>query len=128
LEGVNRSIQLFRQKGFKVALDDFGAGAAGFDYLNTLEVDAVKFDGPVVKRAFATEKGKAFLASMAALCNQTGIETVAEMVETEELAKFLAGIGVHLGQGYYFAKPTQNLDTFSPGKVLAYEKEGARAT
>jgi len=105
LEGVNSAIQSFRRKGFKVALDDFGAGAASFDYLNSFEVDTVKFDGPVVKRAYATEKGKAFLASMAMLCKQTGVETIAEMVEDEPLAKFLGECGIELGQGWYFGKP-----------------------
>ncbi|NQV98990.1 MAG: GGDEF domain-containing protein [Rhodospirillales bacterium] len=105
LEAVNATIQQFRTKGFKFALDDFGAGAAGFDYLNTFDIDTVKFDGPVVKRAYATEKGKAFLKSMATLCNDTGIETIAEMVEDKELADFLLTCGVHLGQGWYFGKP-----------------------
>lgn len=112
LEGVNASIQSFRRKGFKVALDDFGAGAASFDYLNSFEVDTVKFDGPVVKRAFATEKGKAFLASMAMLCQQTGVETIAEMVEDEPLATFLGECGIELGQGWYFGKPESDPTVF----------------
>ncbi len=118
LDTVNESIQGFRKKGFKIALDDFGAGAAGFDYLNSLDVDVVKFDGPVVKRAYKTDKGKAFLASMSSLCESMGIETVAEMVEDEPLANFLAGINVHLGQGYYFGKPTPNLEGMRVGKVF----------
>lgn len=105
LEGVNREIQKLRHNGYKVALDDFGAGAASFDYLNSFDIDTVKFDGPVVKRAYQTEKGQAFLKSMASLCNDTGIETIAEMVEDKELADFLTGCGVHLGQGWYFGKP-----------------------
>jgi len=105
LEKVNSSIQSFRDRGFKVALDDFGAGAAGFDYLNSFDIDTAKFDGPVVKRAYATDRGKAFLASMATLCHQTGVETIAEMVEDEALANFLAECGVQLGQGWYFGKP-----------------------
>ncbi len=108
LEGVNATIQSFRKKGFQVALDDFGAGAASFDYLNSFDVDTVKFDGPVVKRAYATDKGKAFLASMASLCDEMGVETIAEMVEDEPLAAFLAECGVHLGQGWYFGKPDSN--------------------
>lgn len=112
LEAVNDTIQGFRSKGFKFALDDFGAGAAGFDYLNTFDIDTVKFDGPVVKRAYATDKGKAFLASMASLCNETGVETIAEMVEDKELAEFLLSCGVHLGQGWYFGKPQSEADTF----------------
>jgi len=112
LEAVNATIQEFRTKGFKFALDDFGAGAASFDYLNSFDVDTVKFDGPVVKRAYATDKGKAFLASMATLCNQTGVETIAEMVEDKPLADFLLECGVHLGQGWYFGKPDPDMNSF----------------
>ncbi|MGB0682744.1 MAG: sensor domain-containing phosphodiesterase [Magnetovibrionaceae bacterium] len=104
-ERVNAIIQSFREKRFKVALDDFGAGATGFDYLSSFEIDAIKFDGPVVKRALQSTKGKAFLASMATLCNNLEIETVAEMVESADVARFLSGCGIHLGQGYHFGKP-----------------------
>jgi EAL domain-containing protein (putative c-di-GMP-specific phosphodiesterase class I)/GGDEF domain-containing protein len=111
-ELVNGHIQEFRSRGFHVALDDFGAGAASFDYLNSFDIDVVKFDGPVVQRAHRTEKGKAFLASMATLCSQTGIETIAEMVEDQELADFLRECGVLYGQGWHFGKPTAEIDSF----------------
>lgn len=111
-ELVNGHIQEFRSRGFHVALDDFGAGAASFDYLNSFDIDVVKFDGPVVQRAHRTDKGKAFLASMATLCAQTGIETIAEMVEDKELADFLLECGVLYGQGWYFGKPTAEIDSF----------------
>ncbi len=110
---VNEHIQAFRRKQFTVALDDFGAGAASFDYLNNFDVDAVKFDGPVVKRAYQTEKGKAFLASMATLCKTTGIETIAEMVEDADLARFLRDCGINLGQGYHFGKPGPDPKAFT---------------
>ncbi len=99
LKGVNQAIQEFRRVGFKVALDDFGAGAASFDYLNSFDVDTVKFDGPVVSRAVKTRKGKAFLKSMATLCHEIEIETIAEMVEDAPLADFLKQCGIELGQG-----------------------------
>lgn len=105
LKGVNQAIQEFRRAGFKVALDDFGAGAASFDYLNSFDVDTVKFDGPVVQRAVKTRKGKAFLASMATLCREIEVETIAEMVEDAPLADFLLQCGIELGQGWYFGKP-----------------------
>jgi len=115
-EKVNANIQQFRERGFHVALDDFGAGAASFDYLNSFDVDVVKFDGPVVRRAYATSKGKAFLASMATLCKETGVETIAEMVEDLELATFLGECGIDLGQGYHFGKPGPDPRAFS-GKL-----------
>jgi EAL domain-containing protein (putative c-di-GMP-specific phosphodiesterase class I) len=114
LQGVNDAIQKFRRIGFKVALDDFGAGAASFDYLNSFDVDTVKFDGPVVKRAVATKKGKAFLASMATLCHEIEVETIAEMVEDEALANFLRQCGIELGQGWHFGKPLPTEQAF-PG-------------
>lgn len=112
LVAVNAVIQGFRKKGFHVALDDFGAGAASFDYLNAFDVDTVKFDGPVVRRAFQTSKGRAFLSSMSNLCRETGIETIAEMVEDEPLAIFLKDCGIGYGQGYFFGKPTGDPFTF----------------
>ena len=114
LEGVNFSIQKFRRMGYTVALDDFGADAASFDYLNSFDVDTVKFDGPVVKRASGTKKGKAFLKSMATLCNEIGVETIAEMVEDANLAAFLGQCGIHLGQGWYFGKPDSEMTSFPP--------------
>ena len=114
---VNANIQQFRERGFHVALDDFGAGAASFDYLNSFDIDVVKFDGPVVLRAYQTAKGKAFLASMATLCRETGIETIAEMVEDQPLAKFLAECGIDNGQGWFFGKPGPDPEAFVGLKV-----------
>lgn len=127
LEGVNSAIQIFRRKGFKVALDDFGAGAASFDYLNSFDVDTVKFDGPVVKRAIATRKGKAFLASMATLCHEIDVETIAEMVEDSTRADFLRLCGIELGQGWYFGKPMPESEAFPGAEAAAPAPQPAAA-
>lgn len=105
LAGVNASIQGFREKGFKVCLDDFGAGAASFDYLNMLDVDIVKFDGPVVRRACSTTKGNDLLSSMAEMCSNLGVRTVAEMVEDKKMANQIFYCGIDYGQGWHFGKP-----------------------
>ncbi|WP_135079615.1 EAL domain-containing protein [Terasakiella sp. SH-1] len=105
LEQTNQIIQDFRNKGFKFCLDDFGAGAASFDYLNALEVDIVKFDGPVVRRACASKRGHDMLSTMAKMCNTSGIETVAEMVEDKKIANQVYYCGIDYGQGWYFGKP-----------------------
>lgn len=106
LERANANIQKLRDMRFTVALDDFGSGAASFDYLNVLKVDVVKFDGPVVRRALSTDLGKDFLASMASVCTRSGIRTVAEMIEDETMAANLQGFGIEFGQGYHFGKPS----------------------
>lgn len=128
LKGVNQAIQEFRRAGFKVALDDFGAGAASFDYLNSFDVDTVKFDGPVVQRAVKTRKGKAFLASMATLCREIEVETIAEMVEDAPLADFLLQCGISSGKDGTSANrchKTKLLKALRIGRVIALSKKPA---
>ncbi len=103
---VNEVIQKIRGLGFRVCLDDFGAGAAGFDYLNALDVDVVKFDGPVITRASVSKKGTELLTAMAKVCTDFKIKTVAEMVENTAMANHVYYCGLDFGQGWYFGKPT----------------------
>ncbi|WND02486.1 EAL domain-containing protein [Temperatibacter marinus] len=109
LEGLNKVLEKIRALGFRVYLDDFGAGASGFQYLKQLVVDGVKIDGEYVRDAVKDKTTRAFLMSMATLCQQIGVETVAEWVETKEHADLLTKIGVNYGQGYYYGKPSPNL-------------------
>ena len=74
-------------------------------------VDVVKFDGPVVRRACASDKGRDMLSSMAKMCSGNGVHTVAEMVEDEEAANKLFYCGIDYGQGWHFGKP--NTDPFA---------------
>jgi EAL domain-containing protein (putative c-di-GMP-specific phosphodiesterase class I)/GGDEF domain-containing protein len=105
LESTNNVIQGLRKLGHHVCLDDFGAGAAAFQYLRALDIDYVKIDGVYVREALTTRNGKAFLRSMANLCRDIGVQTVAEMIEDEEQAEFLIDADVRYGQGYLFGKP-----------------------
>ncbi len=113
LEGLNEVLQDIRRSGFKVYLDDFGAGASGFQYLKQLEIDGVKIDGDYVRDAVTDARTRAFLRSMATLCQDLGINTIAEWVQNSEQAKLLKTIGVTYGQGYYFGKPQTSM------KILA---------
>ena len=79
LETANEFIQNLRGLGYPVCLDDFGAGAASFQYLSAIDVDVVKIDGPVVKNAEAIERGRAFLTALASFCRELGVETIAEI-------------------------------------------------
>jgi len=105
LPKVNKVLQTIRNLDFEICLDDFGAGAASFDYLNALDVDVVKFDGPVVKRAYSTEKGGDLLRAMSNMCHDLNIHTVAEMVEDEPMANHMRECGIDFGQGWHFGKP-----------------------
>jgi len=116
LAATNVLIQELRSAGHAVCLDDFGAGAAAFQYLRALDVDVVKIDGVYVREALSTPTGKPFLKAMAGLCTDLGIAVVAEMIENEETAEFMQECGVRYGQGYLFGKPTPAPD---------YSRQGA---
>ena len=118
LERANKFIQRLRKSGFPVCLDDFGAGAASFGYLMRLEVDVVKLDGPVVKDAQKARRGKALLESMATLCKNLGIETVAEMIDDQHGLDFVRKCGINYAQGYLFGKPDANTKAFNMAKHI----------
>lgn len=105
LEETNKIVQELRDLGHKVCLDDFGAGAAAFQYLRALQVDCVKIDGIYVLESNHNKKSQAFLRSIVSLCRDLDIETVGEMIETEDTARYLQKLGVHYGQGYHFGRP-----------------------
>ncbi len=105
LEVAANVILGIRERGFPICLDDFGAGATTFQYLRALKVDYVKIDGVYVRESLTRANGRTFLRAMATLCRDLGVHTVGEMVETEEMAVFLAEAGVVYGQGYLFGRP-----------------------
>ncbi|SDE24776.1 EAL domain-containing protein [Kordiimonas lacus] len=111
LDALGACVREMRDIGFKVYLDDFGAGAAGFQYLKKLRVDALKIDGDYIRDAIHNKEDRAYLRSMVMLCRDLGIVTVGEWVETEEHAKLLREMGVDYGQGYFFGKPSPNFLT-----------------
>lgn len=113
---ANNFIQRLRKDHYHVCLDDFGAGAASFGYLMSLEVDVVKLDGPVVKDAQKALRGKALLESMATLCKNLGIETIAEMVDDKSVLDFVRKCGIDFAQGYLFGKPNADLKAFDMTK------------
>ena len=102
---ANNFVQGLRKKGFHVCLDDFGAGAASFQYLSVLEVDVVKLDGSAVKNAQTAPKGRAFLRALTTLCKTMDVETIAEMVDSKEGLEFVRDCGVEYVQGFLFGKP-----------------------
>ncbi|MBI3709379.1 MAG: GGDEF domain-containing protein, partial [Proteobacteria bacterium] len=95
-----------RRDGHRVCLDDFGSGAASFQYIQALTIDFVKIDGAYVQRVMDSARDEAILKAMVGLCRELRIGTIAEMIETEEQARRLYDLGVTFGQGYLFGRPT----------------------
>ncbi|MEO5336258.1 MAG: EAL domain-containing protein [Magnetospirillum sp. WYHS-4] len=118
LDAANRFIQSLRKRGHEVCLDDFGAGAANFQYLSALEVDVVKLDGEALKQAIAGPRGRAFLKALATLCTELGVDIIAEMVDDLAMFKFVKDCGIRYVQGYLFGKPSEDISVFGRGRRL----------
>ena len=99
------TLDMLRERGVSLCIDDFGAGAAAFRYLRSFPVDWVKVDGAYVQNAVRSERDRSFVASMVDLSLAVGARVIAEQVETEEHATVMASLGVELAQGYLFARP-----------------------
>ena len=63
-------------------------------------------DGGLVKGLESDDRARTFLTNIVELCQSLNLEIIAEMIETESLAKALQGLGVQYGQGWLFGKPT----------------------
>jgi EAL domain-containing protein (putative c-di-GMP-specific phosphodiesterase class I) len=106
LERVARVFNILKGRGFSLCLDDFGAGAASFQYLRALEVDYVKIDGTYTRRLLSSDRDSLLLRNLCDLCADLKIKTIAEMVELEDQVERLRRLGVTLGQGYLLGRPS----------------------
>ncbi len=114
LNKVKRFITELRADGYKVALDDFGAGATSFQYLQKLEVDYVKIDGKYIRRLLTSQRDVALVKNLAQMCQDLGTEVIAEVIEDQQQADLLMGMGIKYGQGYLYAKPSSQPDYLPP--------------
>jgi EAL domain-containing protein (putative c-di-GMP-specific phosphodiesterase class I)/ActR/RegA family two-component response regulator len=96
-----------RQLGYRIAVDDLGAGYSGLTSLAQLEPDIVKVDMSLVRDVHREPKKQKLVSAIASLCRDLGTELVVEGVETVEERDQLLELGCELFQGYLFAKPSK---------------------
>jgi len=102
---VRGRVTLLRELGFRIALDDFGAGYAGLTSFAQLEPEIVKMDLSIVRDVERSAIKQKLIRSVTALAKDMGILVVAEGVETVEERNALLDLGIDLFQGYLFARP-----------------------
>ena len=105
LQGI---ITEYRRHGFRVALDDFGAGYAGLNSLASLTADIVKLDMALVRDIDRDKRQRIIALGMIKVCQELDIDIIAEGVERPEELAVLADAGVRYIQGYLFARPLLN--------------------
>lgn len=121
-----------RLRGFKIAIDDYGTGAATMQLLMQLPSTELKIDRIFISMASRHDLGRSMLQSAVELGLQLGQTVTAEGVETAVQDRIARESGCHLGQGYYYGRPmtTDALMTWNVARqhrgLPSYELQGAQ--
>ena len=98
-------IEQLRKLNVRIALDDFGAGASSFGYLNVMHVDILKIDGQFIRDILVNPLHAAAVRCFIDVAEVTGLKTVAEFVDDADVLLMLRQMGVDYAQGYLVHRP-----------------------
>ena len=104
---VRGRVRRLRELGFRIALDDLGAGYAGLTSFAALEPDLVKLDMALIRNADSEPIKRKLIGSIAGLCKELGILVVAEGVETQAEHDVVVDLGCDFIQGFLLGKPSR---------------------
>ena len=99
-----------RERGFRVAVDDLGAGYSGLTSFVLLKPDIVKFDMQLVRGIDQDPTRSMLVAALAHLCEDLDIVTIAEGIETRAELEKVVELGCDWVQGFYYAKPGRGFE------------------
>ena len=98
-------VRRLRANGFRIAIDDAGAGYSGLQTMVELEPEFIKLDMSLIRRLGESLVKQKLVATLRDFCQKAGITLIAEGIETPEQLRILRDLGVEYGQGYLFAHP-----------------------
>ena len=107
---ANSFIKKIKAYGCGFSLDDFGSGLSSLSYLKNLDVDTLKVDGVFIRDIIDDPIDEEMVRSINKIGHVMGLKTVAEYVESKEIADKLIEMGFDYLQGNYIGEPTQLSD------------------
>jgi EAL domain-containing protein (putative c-di-GMP-specific phosphodiesterase class I) len=102
-------IDALRGLGYRLAVDDLGAGYAGLTNVVRLNPEFVKIDMSLIRDLHRSETKRVLVRSTLDLCREMSMQAVVEGVETRDELRALSDLGAELLQGYLFGKPRESL-------------------
>ena len=99
-----------REHGFRIAVDDAGAGHAGLQTLVEIEPDFIKLDMSLTRGIESSLVKRKVVGTLRDFCRDAGVTLIAEGIETQAQCDALRDLGVPHGQGYLFARPASPFD------------------
>jgi diguanylate cyclase (GGDEF)-like protein len=108
---IEKFLQRVKYYGAEIAIDDFGSGYSNFEHLINLNVDYIKIDGSLIRQLDVNPNAYKIVKVINEFAKDTGIRTIAEFVENEEIYKLVKKLNINCCQGYYFYKPQPDFFT-----------------
>jgi len=119
-ELLSTRIKTLKSYDVRIAVDSFGNGNAGLDYIINLKPDFIKIDGSIISKISSTKDMPPVIHDIVQICKTLKIKTIAEFVENKEILTILKNSGIDMAQGYYIGKPLNLLSRKWAPKVLFF--------
>jgi EAL domain-containing protein (putative c-di-GMP-specific phosphodiesterase class I) len=101
------SLQVLRQKGNRISIDDTGSGYSSLTHILKLAPDFIKLDRGLVSGIDIDPVRRALASALVTFAAEIGAKIVAEGVETKDELTVLRQLGLHYAQGYYLGRPAR---------------------
>jgi EAL domain-containing protein (putative c-di-GMP-specific phosphodiesterase class I) len=101
-DAFQKALATFKERGYRVAVDDVGAGHASLKALAAIQPDFLKFDTSLIRGIDRSRIKQGLVESLRILADRMNARVIAEGVEREEELRVLTQIGIELGQGFLF--------------------------
>lgn len=105
LQLATLNLEKLQDRGFRIALDDFGSGYSSLRYLANMPVDIVKFDITMIQSLHESQRSRLIVEHVARLIREAGYDLVAEGIEDQATLELVYRMGATHAQGYFLGKP-----------------------
>lgn len=125
-----KTMNMIRDLGVKLAIDDFGAGSSTFAALHQFPVNVLKLDRSLVSQIEHSVGESAMVHGLVVMARNLGIDVVAEGIERSTQARVVQELGCHFAQGYFFARPMPSdklIEHMIQSPSVAWQANGAAA-
>lgn len=106
---LRQAVANYRDRGYKIAVDDFGKEHSNLERLWALAPDYVKLDGGIIQNTEFNQRLQRVLPKLVNMITESGAEVIVEGVETEAQKELAQQSGIYLMQGYFFGRPASFL-------------------
>jgi diguanylate cyclase (GGDEF)-like protein len=108
-QNIKLLLNALHDYGFKISIDDFGAGCSNFSQLNNIHIDYIKIDGSFIKDIVENKNSQIVSRTIIDYAHQKNIPVIAEFICNRDVYDYVKTINADYAQGYYVSEPSPEL-------------------